>query len=341
MLLLQQQAFAQASRLKKQFTLRGKLNTVHMDSVLLYYENTEGQEVFQSGPIFNDAFILRDTLSEPSRARILFKDRDEEIPQSSFLARSKEIYLEPRLMILTGDPSKLGQLKLSGSDSNDDLDSLNAATISVRVEMQPLLLEYRDEKDPQKAATILTKFEPYEDRIKAISYRFFLDHPNSYVTATQMQDFVAQVSLDSSRVIYNNFNPELKQSYYGQMLAAEIKKMESVLPGKMAPAFTATDANGKTVSLSDYKGQYILLDFWASWCPPCRKGNPHMVDLYKKYNDQCFFVVGIALDDNTQDGWKKAIEKDNLNAWPNLLSGAGTTTILAINTPYTLYPPGY
>jgi Domain of unknown function (DUF4369) len=160
LLLLAQQAFSQDSKLRKQFTLRGKLNTVHMDSVLLYYENTEGQEVFQSGPIFNDAFILRDTLSEPVSARILFKNMDEEIPPSSFLARSKEIYLEPRLMILTGDPSRLAGLTLTGSDSNDQLDSLNASTISARIEMQPLLQEYRNEKDPEKAATILTKFEP-------------------------------------------------------------------------------------------------------------------------------------------------------------------------------------
>ncbi|MGZ3751796.1 MAG: TlpA family protein disulfide reductase [Mucilaginibacter sp.] len=325
MVVLCQQAFSQTLR----FTLKGKLNMTHPDSVLLYYDNTEGQYLFQSRPVFNDSFIINDSITRPIRALILFKTLNEVITEKDFETRAREIYLEPGLLTLSGDPAKINELKLTGSNTQYDLDTLNSLTAPIRAEMQPLMDEYNKEKDPEKAAVIGTKFEPYEDRIKAISYRFFLTHPNSYITADQMVTYVNQVSLDSSRRIYNLYNDELKQSYGGRKLAAEIKKMEDALPGKMAVGFEATDIDGNKISLADYKDKYLLLDFWASWCGPCREGNPHLVELFNKYKSKGLNIVSIADDDTTPDAWKNAIAKDGLGIWPNVLSGSGTENDLS------------
>ena len=324
MLLLLQQGFAQSTLTDNVFTLHGQLKGTHMDSVLLYYKNSTGKSTLQSRPIFNDRFIITDSLSKPAYAIILFKNSGEVISDSAFESRSREMYLEPGRLYLTGDIAQLDSLKLIGSQSQDDWKELSNRTSRVRVEMRPLTEKYNKEKDPEKAAEISTLFEPYEDRIKAITYQFFLTHPNSYVTAHELAYFVTKEGLDSTKRIYNNFNDELKQSEDAVKVEEEIKKMEAALPGNMSVDFTAADTAGNAVALADYKGKYVLLDFWASWCPPCREGNPHLVDLYKKYKEKGLNIIGIAWNDDAQEAWKKAIAKDSLSLWPNVLCGVGS-----------------
>ncbi|HZX59467.1 MAG TPA: TlpA disulfide reductase family protein [Mucilaginibacter sp.] len=323
MLLLLQQGFGQSAIIDNIFTLYGQLKGTHVDSVLIYYKSN-GKNTFQARLIFNDRFIVTDSLTKPTYAIILFKNMGEAITDSAFESRSREIYLEPGRLYLTGDPTQLDSLKLTGSQSEDEWKELNTRTKGIRAEMKPLTDKYNQEKDPEKAAEISTQFEPYEDRIKAISYQFFLTYPNSYVTAHELAYYVTREGLDSTKRIYDNFNDELKQSDDGIAVEEEIKKMEAALPGNMAVDFTVADTAGKAIALADYKGKYVLLDFWASWCPPCRESNSHLVDLYKKYQGKGLNIIGIAWDDDTKEAWKKAMKKDKLTLWPNVLCGVGT-----------------
>lgn len=96
-----------------------------------------------------------------------------------------------------------------------------------------------------------------------------------------------------------------------QSLKSQIKNAESFLVGAEAPDFTMMNLDGEPVSLSDFKGKVVLIDFWASWCGPCRKDNPHVVELYKKYKADGFEILGVSLD-KTKDRWEQAIAKDNL-----------------------------
>ncbi len=102
---------------------------------------------------------------------------------------------------------------------------------------------------------------------------------------------------------------------YKEMLAAESqpKTPNAAIPavGGMAPDFSMADTEGKPFSLSQLKGKYVLVDFWASWCGPCRAENPNVVATYNKYKDKNFTVLGVSLDDN-KDKWLQAIKADNL-----------------------------
>ncbi|MDF2189130.1 TlpA disulfide reductase family protein [Paraflavitalea sp. CAU 1676] len=104
----------------------------------------------------------------------------------------------------------------------------------------------------------------------------------------------------------------------GKNLIAKIDKELNppLREGMLAPPFTLKDIEGKFVQLSDFRNKYVLIDFWASWCPPCRKNNPLLKEIYNDYNAQNFEIVSISVDNNLDD-WKTAVLKDQL-IWTNL-----------------------
>jgi peroxiredoxin len=100
------------------------------------------------------------------------------------------------------------------------------------------------------------------------------------------------------------------------MLESKIKRMDAYRIGGDAPLFTQNTPEGEALSLEDYRGKVVLLDFWASWCGPCRRENPNVVKVYEKYKDQGFEIIGISLDKD-QKRWVDAIAKDQLT-WPQV-----------------------
>jgi hypothetical protein len=112
------------------------------DSVLIYYKNTQGKNTFQSRPVFNNRFIITDSLTRPSYALILFKNLNETITDSDFETRAREIYLEPGLLSLVVDASQMDSLKLSGSQSEDEWAELYKNISRIRQEMLPLTERY-------------------------------------------------------------------------------------------------------------------------------------------------------------------------------------------------------
>lgn len=90
----------------------------------------------------------------------------------------------------------------------------------------------------------------------------------------------------------------------------------------MAKEFNTDDINGNAVILSNFKGKYVVLDFWGSWCVPCRQSTPHLIELFKKYHDNGLDIIGVAEEfDGTGAAWKAAIKKDGTDIWYNVLSG--------------------
>jgi len=306
------------------FIMNGRLSRAHRDSVLIYYESSDGASLFQSRPTASDRFILTDSLSHPISAWIAFKDQGEVLDDGALDARLREFYIEPGRIYLSGDPSQPDSLKLVGSKSHDEFVELNKATAGIRKEMQPINDRYYKEKDPEQAALISTQLVPYEAQIKRVSYQFFLNHPKSYVTLHEMISFAPQLGLDSSRRIFSILPLYMKQSPDGQRLAAAIKKLEGAQPGNVAIDFMSKDVNGNAVSLSECKGNYILLNFWASWNHSSRQTNIQLMDVYNKYRAKGFVVISIADNDASPKAWKNAVQKDKLGEWVNILSGSGT-----------------
>ena len=143
------------------------------------------------------------------------------------------------------------------------------------------------------------------------------NNPNSTVAAFYLYRFFTyRLPLDQVKALRAKFTAEVLQSDYIKQLDQIIATLEKVQIGKVAPNFTLPDVDGKEVSLNDFRGQYVFIDFWASWCPPCRKENPNVVAAYEKFKGKDLTFIGVSLD-KTKAAWLKAIEADKLN-WVNV-----------------------
>jgi thiol-disulfide isomerase/thioredoxin len=136
-----------------------------------------------------------------------------------------------------------------------------------------------------------------------------------------MRMLVSQMPLDSVRLFYDRMGAMLQQTLAGKDIAEEIRKLAAGSPGSPAADFTTKELDGGTFSLSALRGKYVLIDFWASWCVPCRKSMPHVRELYERYKDKGLEVLAVSDDDRDSIVWKKAIVKDGTGIWHNVLRG--------------------
>ena len=141
---------------------------------------------------------------------------------------------------------------------------------------------------------------------------FAKENPSSAVSAWAISVFYGyEPHLEELLPAYHSLTDRNQQSLYGKQIAEIIQSTEKTAIGNTASDFTVTDPMGKLVSLHDYRGKYVLVDFWASWCGPCRAENPNVVNTYRNYHSDKFDILGVSLDNN-KDQWLKAIQKDKL-----------------------------
>ncbi|MDP9076985.1 MAG: AhpC/TSA family protein [Bacteroidota bacterium] len=152
----------------------------------------------------------------------------------------------------------------------------------------------------------------------AINKQFIKDNPDSFISLNALESFAYSADYIDIAPLFNGLTPAIKESEAGKKFAERLPKLKAVALGAIAPEFAEADTAGKIVNLSSFRGKYVLIDFWASWCGPCRHENPNVVKAFNHYKGQKFTIVGVSLDrPGAKDKWLAAIHKDGL-AWTQL-----------------------
>ncbi len=222
-----------------------------------------------------------------------------------------EIYKDslPSSKVTGGNENKLF------SDYITHLKSVNKTVMNSRMQMQAAMAS----KDSVTFKSLQQKEDTLRSQDMEFKKDFVKNHPDSFVSVLVLTDMTnMQAPTGEVKDLFATLSDNVKQTSFGKHLKEELDNRSATEEGSKAPDFSAPNPEGKDISLKDAMGKVTLIDFWASWCKPCRAENPHVVEIYKKYHDQGFNIIGVSLDKEGQkDKWVQAIKDDNLT-WPQI-----------------------
>ena len=308
----------------KKFVLSGKVDGQPTGTVYLSYAVSKGKYIQDSTVLHQGAFRFTGTLSEPTMVWFHGKTRSQNMDDPN----ATGFFIEPGNMEIALRINDFKHATLTGSASQDEYKALEASKEPVEAQYKMQLDSLMKEKDHEKAAAIRERLAPYFDALRQKDYDFFAAYPQSPVTAYMLRFHVGDLSLDSLQLFYDRLGEKGRQSGSGKEIAGEIQKLRAGSPGSPAKDFTAKEIDGQPLALSAFKGKaYVLIDFWASWCVPCRHSNPHLIELFHRYHDKGFDVIGVSDDDGHTDAWKKAVAADGVGIWHNVLRGLDWTKL--------------
>jgi peroxiredoxin len=301
------------------FIIVGKVEGLK-DSTKLYLFNFNTAKAIDSALVQDSQFWLRGKFSEPEQFSVSTKYIYQNYHSTGYF------WIDQDTIQLTGTLKKLEQAIVEGSKTENENREYKAQLIPIQHKKDSLsaLKRRLQYKDSLARTAVENSFINLDEEIRSTQVKFIKQHPNSYVGGEFLRLFALTKQLPKSTIqtLYLGLSGELQNSTIGQHIQDYLQLSQNIHIGDTFTDFTQVDLAGRTVKFSDFKGKYILLEFWSSGCVPCRAENPQMVELYKQYHAQGLEIVGISLDED-RERWKKAIEQDHL-PWPQLsdLKGA-------------------
>lgn len=302
----------------KGFKIKGKLNMARpVDWVYISYRNgeTNVNDSFQTN---KGKFTYAGKIVEPTLAnfRVKYVNKEEETKPRNELV---QVFLEEgKISLSAKDSLKNNTVSISGSEAHKEFKSLVEQQKPYNDRLTVLYQDwskYNKEKNKAEQQKVEDQIDAVNAELKDNIYAAYVKaKPNSPVALYALKQY-AGWDIDGDKVdpLFNTLPAKVQQWPSAVALKEQIDIAKKTGIGKMAMEFTQNDTLGNPVSLSSFKGKYVLVDFWASWCGPCRAENPNVVRVFNQYKDKGFTILGVSLDrPNAKEKWLKAIHDDQL-----------------------------
>jgi len=334
------------------FTIHGKIGSLDAPAkVYLSYSN-EGIKVVDSAFLHSGQFNFKGKLASPTEAHLVIEQNN--VLRPKFAGQDELSFFIENSDIKVTAKDSMAYAVVKGSLTNDDNNALQALQQPYRKIADSIKLVYNAWTPEQRKDTTLTKslgpiIHSTQAGYDSVNRAFIATHPKSYISLLTFQEVELGYNFnpDTAAAKFARFPINLRESATGKKMAAIIVKGERTNIGVIAMDFTQDDTTGKAVKLSDFRGHYVLVDFWASWCKPCRAENPNLLKAYNRYKGKNFTILGVSLDDEkTKRAWLGAVAQDGL-PWTQVseLKGFQSTAavlygVSAIPTNFLMDPNG-
>ncbi len=313
-------SFAANAQEAQDFTVNGTLQNIALPVNKVYYSyRADGVTVRDSVAPTDGKYSFSGKIAEPLMVTIFvrYKNDAQGKPIKMFQPRDyASVFVAPGAVQVSSVDS-FSNVKVKGSKAHDAYLSLTEKTKPVNDKMQAASKAYSAAYQAKDSATMKTldaTFDALDLEMKEVYKGYLATNNNSPIAMYALGQMAGwDINPEVVEPIYKALSEPARATPSGKAFAEKIVTAKKTAVGAMAMDFTQNDTLDVPVSLSSFKGKYVLIDFWASWCGPCRQENPNVVKAFQTYNAKGFTVLGVSLDQpGAKDKWIKAIHDDNL-----------------------------
>ncbi|MEA5404463.1 TlpA disulfide reductase family protein [Arcicella sp. DC2W] len=306
-----------AQKVKPNVQVKGTLKNIK-DTLSIIYANyaANGKRVVDSANVVNGQYAFNISISEP--VRVQFSAKNAANKKARLTQRNvASVFIEPGIINVASVDS-FTNVSVKGSKSHIEFEKLNLASKPYDSQLEVLYKQYSEfNKNKNKAAAdkVEASIDSLDEKQREDVYGSYLKkNPNSPIALYALKTYAGyEILVDKVEPLFNSLSSPIKSSVSGAEFKAKIETAKLTGIGREALDFTQNDTLGVAVKLSSLRGKYLLIDFWASWCGPCRRENPNVVKVFNQYKDQGFHIIGVSLDQpNAKEKWLKAIHDDQL-----------------------------
>lgn len=332
---------------QEDFTLKGKIGSFDRPTKLFIDYQEGGRRIVDSVFFKKGAFTYHGRVQNPVPAKLILSPKGMPYEQ---LSNGDETLIYLSRGVIQVDGSSVSTAKIRGNRINEDLQRYKDMTAPLVEKYSTIYhesLASTDGEDEEAFKEFERKAKEVNLESEALQKKFVQENKESYISLTLIHELLSPANLHEFIIpSYQNLSSSVRNTLLGKQVAERIEHFEKLAYGALAPEITLPDTLGNAITLSSLRGKYVLVDFWASWCVPCRQENPFLVALYNKYQAKNFTILGVSLDES-KTAWLQAIETDRLQQWTQVSDLLGlhspvvtTYGLQAIPQNYLLDPEG-